>query len=61
MMSSEHNRTVQVAIKFFKAQFDFNIPGMFASITLVMLVPVIVFLVLQERVVTGLTTGATKQ
>jgi ABC-type glycerol-3-phosphate transport system permease component len=34
---------------------------MFASITLVMLVPVIAFLVLQERVVTGLTTGATKQ
>jgi raffinose/stachyose/melibiose transport system permease protein len=61
MMSSEHNRTVQVAIKFFKAQFDFNIPGMFASITLVMLVPVIAFLVLQERVVSGLTAGATKQ
>ncbi len=61
MMSSEHNRTVQVAIRFFKAQFDFNLPGMFATITLVMLVPVIAFLLLQERVVTGLTAGATKQ
>jgi raffinose/stachyose/melibiose transport system permease protein len=61
MMSSEHNRTVQVAIRFFKAQFDFNLPGMFATITLVMLVPVVAFLLLQERVVSGLTAGATKQ
>lgn len=61
MMASEENRTVQVAIKFFTAQFDFNLPGMFAAVTLVMLVPIVVFLLLQERVVSGLTAGATKQ
>ena len=61
MMASESNRTVQVAIKFFTAQFDFNLPGMFAAVTLVMLVPIIAFLLLQERVVSGLTAGATKQ
>ena len=61
MMASESNRTVQVAIKFFTAQFDFNLPGMFAAVTLVMLVPIVAFLLLQERVVSGLTTGATKQ
>ncbi len=61
MMASESNRTVQVAIKFFTAQFDFNLPGMFAAVTLVMLVPIVAFLVLQERVVSGLTAGATKQ
>ena len=61
MMASEQNRTVQVAIKFFTAQFDFNLPGMFAAVTLVMLVPIVAFLLLQERVVSGLTAGATKQ
>ncbi|MEM6429981.1 MAG: carbohydrate ABC transporter permease [Deinococcota bacterium] len=61
MMASERNRTVQVAIKFFTAQFDFNLPGMFAAVTLVMLVPIVVFLFLQEKVVSGLTAGATKQ
>ncbi|MEM7737885.1 MAG: carbohydrate ABC transporter permease, partial [Deinococcota bacterium] len=61
MMASERNRTVQVAIKFFTAQFDFNLPGMFAAVTLVMLVPIVVFLLLQEKVVSGLTAGATKQ
>ncbi|MEQ8400255.1 MAG: carbohydrate ABC transporter permease [Roseitalea porphyridii] len=60
VLSSEDKRTAQVAIRFFQSQFDFNLPGMFAAITVVMLVPIMVFIVLQERVVRGLTAGAVK-
>lgn len=60
VLSSEDKRTAQVAIRFFQSQFDFNLPGMFAAITVVMLVPITVFVILQERVVRGLTAGATK-
>jgi raffinose/stachyose/melibiose transport system permease protein len=60
VLSSEENRTAQVAIRFFQSQFDFNLPGMFAAITIVMLVPILTFIVLQEQVVRGLTAGATK-
>lgn len=61
LTSSTENRTVQVAIRFFTSQFDFNLPGMFATVTIVMAVPIIIFVLLQERVISGLTTGATKQ
>ena len=60
VLSSEDKRTAQVAIRFFQSQFDFNLPGMFAAITIVMLVPITVFVLLQEQVVRGLTAGATK-
>lgn len=60
LISSAEHRTVQIAIRFFKSTFDFNLRGMFAAITLVMIVPILVFIVLQERVVSGLTAGATK-
>lgn len=60
ILSSEERRTAQVAIRFFQSQFDFNLPGMFAAITIVMLVPIFVFIILQERVVRGLTAGAVK-
>jgi raffinose/stachyose/melibiose transport system permease protein len=56
----EANRTVQVAIQFFKSAFDFNFPGLFASLVLVMIVPVVLYVVFQEKVVSGLTAGATK-
>ena len=58
--SSAENRTVQVAIQFFKSQFDFNLQGMYAAVTMVMIVPIIIFIVMQERVISGLTAGATK-
>lgn len=60
ILSSEEKRTAQVAIRFFQSQFDFNLPGMFAAISIVMVVPIIVFVLLQEKVVSGLTAGANK-
>jgi raffinose/stachyose/melibiose transport system permease protein len=60
LTSSTENRTVQVAIQFFRSQFDFNLQGMYAAVSLVMIVPIIVFILMQERVVSGLTAGATK-
>ncbi len=60
ILSSEDKRTAQVAIRFFQSQFDFNLPGMFAAISIVMTVPIVVFVLLQEKVVSGLTAGASK-
>lgn len=60
LTSSRSLRTVQVAIQFFTSAFDFNFPGMFASLVLVMIVPILLYIVFQERVVSGLTAGATK-
>lgn len=60
ILSSEEKRTAQVAIRFFQSQFDFNLPGMFAAISIVMIVPILVFVLLQEKVVSGLTAGANK-
>ena len=60
LTGSPQNRTVQMSIRFFTSAFDFNFPGLFASLFLVMLVPVVLYIVFQERVVSGLTAGATK-
>ena len=60
LTGSPQNRTVQMSIRFFTSAFDFNFPGLFASLFLVMLVPVVLYIAFQERVVSGLTAGATK-
>ena len=44
----------------FKSQFGFNITGALAAATIVMLVPIAVFLILQRQVIAGLTSGAVK-
>ena len=61
LTSSPELRTAQIALRFFTSQFDFNLPAMFATVTIVMAVPIVVFIALQERVISGLTAGATKQ
>jgi raffinose/stachyose/melibiose transport system permease protein len=60
LTGSVQHRTVQVAIQFFTSAFDFNFPGLFASLTLVMIVPIVLYIIFQEKVVSGLTAGATK-
>ncbi len=60
LTGSPQHRTVQMSIRFFTSAFDFNFPGLFASLFLVMIVPIILYVVFQEKVVSGLTAGATK-
>ncbi|MDQ0895028.1 carbohydrate ABC transporter permease [Agromyces ramosus] len=57
---SAENQSVQLALAAFKSQFGFNITGALAGATIVMLVPIILFLVLQRQVIEGLTAGAVK-
>jgi raffinose/stachyose/melibiose transport system permease protein len=57
---SPSNTNVQVALSTFKSAFQFNTTGMLAGTTLVMLVPILAFLLLQRHVVHGLTAGASK-
>lgn len=57
---SQENHNVQLALAGFKSQFGFNVTGALAGATIVMLVPIVLFLVLQRQVIAGLTAGAVK-
>jgi raffinose/stachyose/melibiose transport system permease protein len=57
---SGENQNVQVALGAFRSQFGFNVTGALAGATIVMLVPIGLFLVLQRQVIAGLTAGALK-
>jgi len=51
---------VQLALASFRSAFGFNVTGALAGATLVMLVPITAFLILQRQVISGLAAGATK-
>ncbi len=57
---SAENHNVQLALAGFKSAFGFNITGALAGATIVMLVPIVLFLILQRQVIAGLTAGAVK-
>ena len=54
------NSNVQIALSTFKSAFQFNTTGTLAGATLVMMVPIAAFLLLQRQVVHGLTAGSSK-
>ncbi len=54
------NRTLPVALFYFKSQFASDYGAMFAATILVVIPSVIVYIVLQEQVVSGLAAGAVK-
>lgn len=60
LLVSQENQNVQLALAGFKSQFGFNVTGAVTGATLVMLVPVLLFLLLQRHVIAGLTAGAVK-
>ncbi len=51
---------MQLALASFRSQFGFNVTGSLASATLIMLVPIVAFLILQRQVISGLTAGANR-
>jgi raffinose/stachyose/melibiose transport system permease protein len=55
---SSGTQNVQLALASFHSQFNFNAGAMLAGSTVVMIVPIIIFLVLQRQVIAGLTAGA---
>jgi ABC-type glycerol-3-phosphate transport system permease component len=60
LTASEHNENVQLALASFRSQFGFNVTGAMAGATVVMLVPIVAFLLLQRQVIAGLTAGASR-
>jgi raffinose/stachyose/melibiose transport system permease protein len=58
--ASIDNQNAQLALAGFKSMFGFNVGGTLAGATLVMLVPILIFLLLQRQVVEGLTAGSSK-
>jgi raffinose/stachyose/melibiose transport system permease protein len=60
LTASEGNQNVQLALAGFRSAFGFNVTGALAGATLVMLVPIAAFLILQRQVIAGLTAGASR-
>lgn len=60
LTASVDHQNVQLALASFRSQFGFNVSGALAGATLVMLVPIVTFLLLQRHVIAGLTAGAVK-
>ena len=60
LTTSLNVRTLPLSLNYFRAQFSFNYPAMFAAIVMIVIPSVIVYIALQEQVVGGLTAGAVK-
>jgi raffinose/stachyose/melibiose transport system permease protein len=60
LISSEGNRTLQLAISYFVGKYFSNYGAMFAAILFAIIPAIVVFALLQEKVIKGLTAGALK-
>lgn len=60
LTASSDTQNAQLALASFHAQFNFNVTAMLAGTTVVMIVPIITFLLLQRQVIAGLTAGTTR-
>jgi ABC-type glycerol-3-phosphate transport system permease component len=60
LSASGGTQNAQVALASFRSQFNFNVTAMLAGTTVIMLVPIAIFLVLQRQVIAGLTAGTGK-
>lgn len=60
LTSSNTKRTLPIALYYFKSQFASNYGAMFAATILVVIPSIIVYMALQEQVVSGLSAGAVK-
>ncbi|MBU4227354.1 carbohydrate ABC transporter permease [bacterium] len=60
LISTETKRTLQIAIKFFIGQFFFDYGGLFAAMVISIIPAIIVFILFQKKVISGLTAGAIK-
>lgn len=60
LTSSNAKRTLPIALYYFKSQFASNYGAMLAATILVVIPSIIVYIALQEQVVSGLSAGAVK-
>jgi raffinose/stachyose/melibiose transport system permease protein len=57
---SPNNQNVQVSLALFRGQFRTDITAILAGTTVMMIIPVLTFVVLQRQVIAGLTAGASR-
>ena len=57
---STENQNVQVGLALFRGQFTTDISAILAGTTVMMAVPIVVFVAFQRQVIEGLTAGTTK-
>jgi raffinose/stachyose/melibiose transport system permease protein len=60
LSASSGTQNAQVALASFRSQFNFNVTAMLAGTTVIMIVPIAMFLLLQRQVIAGLTAGTSK-
>lgn len=60
LTQSEATRTLQVAIRFFLTTFSANYPVAFAAMVIAVLPTIVVYSLLSEKIIGGLTAGAVK-
>ncbi len=60
LTASNTNRTLPIALYYFKSQFASNYGAMFAATILVVIPSIVVYIVLQKQVISGLAAGAVK-
>ncbi len=60
LTSSMTSRTLQLGIRFFTSQFFTDYTSMFAAIVLTIIPSILVYVLLHEKIIKGLTSGAVK-
>lgn len=60
LTTSNTKRTLPIALYYFKSQFASNYGAMFAATIMVVIPSIVVYILLQEQVVSGLSAGAVK-
>ena len=60
LTSSRNNRTIQFGISYFTNEFFSDWVTMFAALVVSILPSIVVFILFQEKIITGLTAGSVK-
>ncbi|HYE84159.1 MAG TPA: carbohydrate ABC transporter permease [Clostridia bacterium] len=60
LTNTQNNRTIPVALSYFTSQFSFNYTALFAAIIMVSIPSIVIYILLQEQVVSSLTAGSVK-
>jgi raffinose/stachyose/melibiose transport system permease protein len=60
LTSSNENRTVPLVLNYFTSMFSYDYTALFAALTMITIPSILIFVLLQEQVVSGLSSGSVK-
>jgi raffinose/stachyose/melibiose transport system permease protein len=60
LTSSNQNRTVPLVLNYFTSMFSYDYTALFAALTMITIPSILMFVLLQEQVVSGLSSGSVK-